>query len=206
MKPYVITVLIEIKLLEAENKRLREALEARFDNPFPTHWDPHGAAFAAGAASRDDEVALLKADNELLRKALFDQLNDCINFDGGKLTTCIMQASTAALAATESMKQDWSIHYRWACSRSVTMDAKNLKRWIAVGAGGDTVRLLPVDVPSTGPDVFVKLLDADAAIAAAFEAGKRAERNRCRYPGCTENEDERCPRWLTGECGGPNQK
>jgi hypothetical protein len=43
----------------------------------------------------------LEAENKLLRNALFDQLNDCINFDGGKLTTCIMQASTAVLAATE---------------------------------------------------------------------------------------------------------
>ncbi|MCU0920197.1 MAG: hypothetical protein MUF16_07650 [Burkholderiaceae bacterium] len=84
------------------------------------------------------------------------------------------------------------------------MDAKNLKRWLAVGAGGDTVRLVPVDAPSTGPDVFVKLLDAEAAVAAAFEDGKAAERNRCRYPQCVENDDERCPRWLTGECEGPN--
>lgn len=40
----------------------------------------------------------------------------------------------------------------------------------------------------------------------AFEAGRLAERNRCRYPQCVENEDERCPRWLTGECEGPNDK
>jgi hypothetical protein len=37
-------------------------------------------------------------------------------------------------------------------------------------------------------------------------AGIAQERNRCRYPQCVENEDERCPRWLTGECGGPNPK
>jgi hypothetical protein len=36
-----------------------------------------------------------------------------------------------------------------------------------------------------------------------FDAGKLAERNRCRYPDCIDNEDERCPRWLTGECHGP---
>lgn len=41
---------------------------------------------------------------------------------------------------------------------------------------------------------------------AAFEAGILAERNRCRHPQCMENEDERCPRWLTGECEGPNAK
>lgn len=34
-----------------------------------------------------------------------------------------------------------------------------LKRWIAVASGGDTVRLLPVNAPSCGPDVFVKLAD-----------------------------------------------
>ena len=32
-----------------------------------------------------------------------------------------------------------------------------------------------------------------------------AERNKCRYPDCQENEDERCVRWLTGECKGPNE-
>lgn len=25
----------------------------------------------------------------------------------------------------------------------------------------------------------------------------------CRYPDCLQNEDERCPLWLTGECEGP---
>lgn len=39
---------------------------------------------------------------------------------------------------------------------------------------------------------------------AAFEAGRLSERNRCRYPDCVENEDEKCARWLTGECPGPN--
>lgn len=29
------------------------------------------------------------------------------------------------------------------------------------------------------------------------------EKSRCRYPDCVENEDEKCPRWLTGECAGP---
>ena len=85
------------------------------------------------------------------------------------------------------------------------MDAKNLKRWLAVWADGDTVRLVPVDAPSTGPDMFVKLLDAEAAIAVAFEAGKLAERNRCRYPDCVDNgPNGKCTRWLTGECDGPN--
>ena len=27
--------------------------------------------------------------------------------------------------------------------------------------------------------------------------------NACRYPGCVENDDERCPDWLTGSCPGP---
>lgn len=35
--------------------------------------------------------------------------------------------------------------------------------------------------------------------------GIEQERNRCRYPQCVENDDERCPRWLTGECEGPNE-
>ena len=40
--------------------------------------------------------------------------------------------------------------------------------------------------------------------ALGVEAGIEQELNRCRYPQCVENEDERCPRWLTGECEGPN--
>lgn len=37
----------------------------------------------------------------------------------------------------------------------------------------------------------------------AFNAGVQWERRRCRYPGCVDNEDERCNRWLTGDCAGP---
>lgn len=40
--------------------------------------------------------------------------------------------------------------------------------------------------------------------ALGLAAGIAQERNRCQYPRCVENEDERCPRWLTGECEGPN--
>ena len=36
-----------------------------------------------------------------LREALFNQLNDCINFNGGQLTTCIMEASTVALTTPD---------------------------------------------------------------------------------------------------------
>jgi len=39
----------------------------------------------------------------MLRDALWNQLNDCINFNGGRLTTCIMEASTEALAATADL-------------------------------------------------------------------------------------------------------
>ena len=35
---------------------------------------------------------------------------------------------------------------------------------------------------------------------AAFQAGVDCEKNRCKYPDCLENEDERCSRWLAGEC------
>lgn len=42
----------------------------------------------------------LQVDNERLRCALWDQLNDCINFDGGKLTDVIMETSTKVLNST----------------------------------------------------------------------------------------------------------
>ena len=42
------------------------------------------------------------------------------------------------------------------------------------------------------------------AYAAGFAAGELAERNLCRWPYCTENEDEQCQRRLTGECAGPS--
>lgn len=51
----------------------------------------------------------------------------------------------------------------------------SLPRWLAVAAGADTVRLVPVPAPSTGPDVFCKLHAVEAAIAAAVAA----ERERC---------------------------
>ena len=34
-------------------------------------------------------------------------------------------------------------------------------------------------------------------------AATETERNKCKYPKCLENEDDRCSRWLTGECPGP---
>lgn len=49
-----------------------------------------------------------------------------------------------------------------------------------------------------GPAYTADQMRAYAAAAVA------AERERCRYPACTENEDERCPRWLTGDCAGPD--
>lgn len=39
-----------------------------------------------------------------LEKALNDQLNDCINFDGGKLTDFIMEASTSAIAVVAAIR------------------------------------------------------------------------------------------------------
>lgn len=41
------------------------------------------------------------------------------------------------------------------------------------------------------------------ALARFAEAVIAAHEKRCRYPACVENEDERCPRWLTGDCEGP---
>jgi len=45
---------------------------------------------------------------------------------------------------------------------------------------------------------FQQLVDETRAAVLAGQG------DRCRYPQCLENEDERCPRWLTGECAGPN--
>lgn len=45
-----------------------------------------------------------------------------------------------------------------------------VKRWLAIPAGGDALRLIPVDPPSCGPDVFVKLADYDALAARLAEA------------------------------------
>jgi hypothetical protein len=48
------------------------------------------------------EIEALKARVADLEEGLFDQLNDCINFDGGKLTDCIMQQSSALLQKPSS--------------------------------------------------------------------------------------------------------
>jgi hypothetical protein len=52
--------------------------------------------------------------------------------------------------------------------------------------------------PKTDPEAIVD------AYEAGFQAGMLAERDRCRWPDCTENEDEQCQRRLTGECAGPS--
>jgi len=36
-----------------------------------------------------------------------------------------------------------------------------------------------------------------------FVAGGEFEKTRCRYPDCVDNEDEKCSRWLSGDCSGP---
>jgi len=54
-----------------------------------------------------------------------------------------------------------------------TMTAE-LTRWLAVSAGGDAVRLLSVNAPSCGPDVFVKLSDVQQRIAALEAAANKS--------------------------------
>lgn len=61
-----------------------------------------GAQYSSGNAARggSGEVHMLTqaADRiDELEKALGDLLNDCINFDGGKLTDCIMERASKVL-------------------------------------------------------------------------------------------------------------
>ena len=44
-----------------------------------------------------DSLEASQAREKVLRDALNNQLNDCINFDGGKLTIQVMEASTSVL-------------------------------------------------------------------------------------------------------------
>lgn len=53
-----------------------------------------------------------------------------------------------------------------------------LKKWLAIGAGGDTVRLIPVESIG-GPDIFCKSLDAQAAIDAAVAEAYERCANLC---------------------------
>jgi hypothetical protein len=39
-----------------------------------------------------------------------------------------------------------------------------------------------------------------------IESHRALSRSACRYPECTENEDDTCSKWLTGECEGPTDK
>lgn len=61
---------------------------------------PHGKA---DAIKLEDRTAELEAALREARSALDTQLNDCINFDGGKLTTCIMEASTKTIATIDKV-------------------------------------------------------------------------------------------------------
>lgn len=42
------------------------------------------------------------------------------------------------------------------------------------------------------------------AYAAGFQAGEIAERNRCRWPECTNTADMICERFTVGTCAGPS--
>ena len=61
----------------------------------------YGQKYLDLAANKLEEaeakITALEAENKALREALNDLLNDCINFDGGKLTDCIMTQATKAL-------------------------------------------------------------------------------------------------------------
>lgn len=68
---------------------LIESLKARADN---TIRGDH-SLFVLSA----DRIAALEADKELLEVTLNSLLNDCINFDGGKLTDCIIAEAALVL-------------------------------------------------------------------------------------------------------------
>ena len=62
---------------------------------------------------QNERDALMTQNAELV-KALRDQLNDCINFDGGKLTDVIMEHSSKILKSTPAQ-----------CLRDIQADAVN---------------------------------------------------------------------------------
>ena len=53
--------------------------------------------YCGGKCSDAGPLVQLALENVALKKQLNDQLNDCINFDGGKLTDCIMEESSRIL-------------------------------------------------------------------------------------------------------------
>lgn len=69
------------------------------------------------------EAALIVQNNEL-EKALRDLLNDCINFDGGKLSDCMMKQATKALAKTP--EQSLSAHNKRIRDEAIESQAKNI--------------------------------------------------------------------------------
>ena len=48
----------------------------------------------------------LEAENARLRRALSDLLNDCINFDGGKLSDCKMKQAAEVLGECDLTKPE----------------------------------------------------------------------------------------------------
>ena len=75
------------------------------------------------------------------------------------------------------------------------MDDKDL---LAVMRGVDTLAPGLSMMGMIRSDVCVS--DYQSRLLVLARAVERAIRNECKYPACEENEDERCPRWLTGEC------
>jgi hypothetical protein len=64
------------------------------------------------------------------------------------------------------------------------MKTEQMPRWLAIQAWGDSVRLMPVTPPSTGPDVFCKLQDAEAAVATERERWRAWVEEAVSYVGC----------------------
>lgn len=54
-----------------------------------------------------------------------------------------------------------------------------------------------------GPDQVAEALKALSRLVFQ-DPHLRTATSECRYPECVDNEDERCPRLLTGECKGPH--
>lgn len=63
---------------------------------------------------------------------------------------------------------------------------------------------LGYEFPGTAP-AEIGMLSLIVALAERVDAlEKQVRRDRCRHPACLDNEDDRCPDWLTGDCPGPN--
>jgi hypothetical protein len=89
---------------ELKRKLFNEGVKNNSDRARVEFLEDKVKYFDDESAERLSKIISLEDDSKRLREALYQLLNDCINFDGGKLSDCKMRQAQQALIDTEGIK------------------------------------------------------------------------------------------------------